>query len=481
MNTVRACKWACAVCAVFSTWTLGAGVPVSLAQVSSSAGSSGGAGPSSGAATKSDGSKAEPAPLTKLKVRVLDPDGNPVAGAHVGLAAHFGVSDDAKKPADTDADGFVYEGHRLTDSQGIAQLEAAGADLRPILDDQGIVVRQEKRHLAGVVHVDPARLKETVDIMLVPECFIGGKVISPELKKAEKPLGSTTVSLGDGDHVMATCTSDATGEYHFFVPPGEYLLDAGGSHIVRVFAAIVVPPKEHDLVFEPMVAAASKLALLEGQPAPELRGVAAWKNGPPVTLASLKGKCVLLFFWRATSPASLEAVPAIVEVYDKLKKAGLAVVGVEVDVDRDKKPIDSAQKLDETLAKVKTEAWGGRDLPFPVAIVPPNPTPLGEKFTAPQFADSPVSADYGVTQYPTVLLIDRHGVLVDELVDSDQSLALLGKTLGLQPTPAPGSPAKAAKTAPAPSADGKTPPAAQPPAAAATPASPAGPVPSSAP
>jgi peroxiredoxin len=285
-----------------------------------------------------------------------------------------------------------------------------------------------------------------------------------------------------------TCTSDGTGEYHFFVPPGEYLIDAGGSNIIRVFATIEVPRREHDpahdpasgppqLVFEPMVAAASKLALLEGQPAPELRGVAAWKNGPPVTIASLKGKCVLLFFWRATSPASLEAVPAIVELADRFKKEGLTVVGVQVDVDRDKKPIDTVEKLDEVLASVKKDAWGGHDLPFPVGIVPLHPTPLGPKFTAPAYADSPVAADYGVTQYPTVLLIDRHGVLVDELVDSDRSLALLGKTLGLQPMPV--SPSKPANVAPA--ADGKTPPAAQPPAAAAAAGSAPAPVPSGAP
>jgi hypothetical protein len=134
-------------------------------------------------------------------------------------------------------------------------------------------------------------------------------------------------------------------------------------------------------------------------------------------------------------------------------------------------------KLDEVLASVKKDAWGGHDLPFPVAIVPPQPTPLGPKFTAPAYADSPVAADYGVTQYPTVLLIDRHGVLVDELVDSDRSLALLGKTLGLQPLPV--SPSKPANVAPA--ADGKTPPAAQPPAAAAAAGSAPAPVPSGAP
>ena len=285
---------------------------------------------------------------------------------------------------------------------------------------------------------------------LAPECRVSGKVMCPELKKDEKPLGSTTVSLGDGDHVALSYASDA-GDYHFFIPPGEYLLEAGGSNIFRAFASIAVPakdPKEHDLVFEPMIATPSKLALLEGQPAPELRGAVAWKNGPPLAMSGLKGKCVVLFFWRASSPDSLAAVPALVDLYEKLKKYGLTVIGIDVDVDQHKRPVDSVQKLDEMLANVRKEAWGGRDIPFPVAIVPPALTPFGEKFHTRQFADSPASADYGVTQYPTVLLIDRQGVLVNELDDSDQSLALLEKTLGLRLSPTLRKPAKAAPPPP---------------------------------
>jgi hypothetical protein len=107
------------------------------------------------------------------------------------------------------------------------------------------------------------------------------------------------------------------------------------------------------------------------------------------------------------------------------------------------------QKLDDMLAKVRKDAWGGRDIPFPVAIVPPRPTVFGSDPRTEQFADSQPAADYGVTQYPTVLLIDRHGVLVSELDDSEQSLALLQKTLGLKVSPTPRSPSKPATPPPA--------------------------------
>src|SRR5579862_3932139 len=141
--------------------------------------------------------RSERQPLKKLSVRVLDPDRNPVAGAHVGLAAHFG--DVPKKPSDADADGFVYEWPRLTDSKGVAEIEAGGADLQALIEDQGIVAREDKRHLVAIVTPDAAKLKDELVITLAPECLVSGKVASPELKKDEKPLGSTTVSLGDGD------------------------------------------------------------------------------------------------------------------------------------------------------------------------------------------------------------------------------------------------------------------------------------------
>ncbi len=444
MKTLQTRKLAAAIWLLMSLTAAGGGnvTPIAIAQAAAPQEAA------KNAVTKpAESTKSELPPLKKLTVRVVDLDKKPVVGAHVGLAAHFATPDEPKKPADTDGDGFVYDGHRLTNSSGVAELELGGADLRAMLDATGIVVRDEKRHLAAVLHPDLAKVKDSLDVTLAPECRVSGKVMSPELKKDEKPLGPTTVSLGDGDHVMLTFTSEGTGDYHFFVPPGQYLLDAAGSKILTAFNVIEVPWKEHEMLFEPILAQPNKLALLSGQPAPELRGAAAWKNGPPVTLASLKGKCVLLFFWRATSAESLAAVPAILDLYDKLKKAGLEVVGVEVDVDQNKKPIDSVQKLDDALAKVRKDAWGGRDLPFPVAIVAPRLTVFSNFKTA-LFADSQVTADYGVTQYPTVLLIDRHGVLVNELDDSEQSLALLQKTLGLKVSATPPSPAKPATPPP---------------------------------
>lgn len=394
--------------------------------------------------------------LPKLTVRVLDPEGSPVAGAHVGIGATFGGQEPPKKPGDADADGFVYGLHRLTDSRGEAQFESEGADIRQLLEDQRIYARHEKRHLVAVAQPDPSKLKSTLDVRLAPECRVSGKVMCPELKKDKRPLGPTIVSLGDNDHVTLTYSADGSGDYHFFVPAGQYLLDARGPNIFGVAAGIAVPAKEHDMLFEPMNAPAGKLSLLEGQPAPELRGAVAWKNGPPLKISGLKGKCVLLFFWQPSAKDSLESVPGIVDAYDKLKKYGLEVIGIVADGTPDQKPIDSVKTLDEMLAKVRKDAWAGRDIPFPVALVPPKPTSFGPSFRTFEWADSDTAADYGVTEYPTVVLIDRHGDVVGAIDDSERSVKLLEKTMGVTPAPSavavPASPPAPAKAAPPKSA-----------------------------
>jgi hypothetical protein len=67
----------------------------------------------------------------------------------------------------------------------------------------------------------------------------------------------------------------------------------------------------------------------------------------------------------------------------------------------------------------------GRDIPFPVALVMAEPTKQPE---AEAIARSVTSADYGVIAYPTTILIDPEGRVVDiadELIDTEQGRAKL--------------------------------------------------------
>jgi len=73
-------------------------------------------------------------------------------------------------------------------------------------------------------------------------------------------------------------------------------------------------------------------------PAPELRGITAWINSPPISLASLRGKVVLVHFWTFDCINCIHVQPYVKAWYARYGAAGLVVVGVhtpELSFERD--------------------------------------------------------------------------------------------------------------------------------------------------
>jgi cytochrome c biogenesis protein CcdA/thiol-disulfide isomerase/thioredoxin len=61
---------------------------------------------------------------------------------------------------------------------------------------------------------------------------------------------------------------------------------------------------------------------------PALSGATAWINSPPLTLASLRGKVVLIDFWTYSCINCLRTLPYLRAWYAKYKDSGLVVIGV---------------------------------------------------------------------------------------------------------------------------------------------------------
>jgi len=72
----------------------------------------------------------------------------------------------------------------------------------------------------------------------------------------------------------------------------------------------------------------SDIPAAETQPAPGFRDIDAWLNSPPLDLASLRGKVVLVDFWTYTCINCLNHLPYVKEWHAKYKDQGLVVVGV---------------------------------------------------------------------------------------------------------------------------------------------------------
>ncbi len=94
-------------------------------------------------------------------------------------------------------------------------------------------------------------------------------------------------------------------------------------------------------------------------PAPELRGITAWINSEPISLASLRGKVVLVHFWTFGCINCRNVQPYVEAWYDKYHDAGFEIIGVhtpELSFERD---------LDNVRAAVVDQG-----VKFPVAFDP---------------------------------------------------------------------------------------------------------------
>ena len=104
---------------------------------------------------------------------------------------------------------------------------------------------------------------------------------------------------------------------------------------------------------------AASVALEDLGTAPELTGIDAWINSDPLTIASLRGKVVLIEFWTFGCVNCQHVQPYVKAWYDRYASAGLVVVGVhtpELSFERD-------------LGNVR-DAVAKADIRFPVAFDP---------------------------------------------------------------------------------------------------------------
>ncbi|HEV3303894.1 MAG TPA: redoxin domain-containing protein [Planctomycetaceae bacterium] len=358
-------------------------------------------------------------PVRKLTVRLRDADNKPVAGAHVGTHTEFWPRFFQAERAD--ASGLMFLNQCLSDKEGLAHLESKSGDLLNNWGKIGIVAHHAGRGLIAFALVDASDLKESpVELTLVPECRVSGKIVCPDLAKRGRKVGFVSVSLSIDHTQMMDCRSESDGDFHLLVPPGKYELFAWGTYAPspsRRQTLTVTPDKRE--VGLTLTVAAKKFALLRGLPAPELRDIVAWKNSPPLKLSDFAGKCVLLEFWGHWCRPCVGRMPQTFDLYDRYSKQGLVVIGVHTELSSE--GVDSVEKLDAKLVSIRKNLWHGRDIPFPVALARPN----GEHCA--------VAEDYGISEWPTMILMDRHGKIVDVMHPNAEGIALLQKALDDKP------------------------------------------------
>jgi thiol-disulfide isomerase/thioredoxin len=298
----------------------------------------------------------------------------------------------------------------LSDASGVMKIESADVFRLPY--------RFSDEPEAPLYVVDAARERAAIDVMrrsdfaqnptvrevkLQPACRVSGEVTSVGLP-ANVSIGRvTSLVYLPGNFSMRSITSVFdSGQFEFLLPPGDYMLSFHAANALGTIRHLAVAPGVKSLHLR-LDLVPARLPSLIGQPAPELRSVKGWKNTPPIKLSDLRGKVVLLDFWGTWCGPCLSAMPDLMKLYDELHASGLEIVAVHDD------SVESIAAMDEALAKVRDNFWKDRELPFRIALDGGGNAPVPGSGL---YCRGATTALYGITSFPTTVLIDRDGKIM---------------------------------------------------------------------
>jgi thiol-disulfide isomerase/thioredoxin len=119
-------------------------------------------------------------------------------------------------------------------------------------------------------------------------------------------------------------------------------------------------------------------------PAREIRKSKEWINGGPLSLKSLRGKVVVIDFWAFDCEPCIEAMPHIVDLYEKYARQGVVFIGIHTPRAEYEKNLS---KLREAIRRMRIE--------FPVVVD----------------AEQKIFRDYLCDLWPSQFVIDRTGIV----------------------------------------------------------------------
>lgn len=79
-------------------------------------------------------------------------------------------------------------------------------------------------------------------------------------------------------------------------------------------------------------------------PAPSFSGIETWLNSPPLTMASLRGKVVLIDFWTYSCINCVRTLPFVTGLDQKYRDKGLVVIGVHAPEFEFEKKVDNIEQ-----------------------------------------------------------------------------------------------------------------------------------------
>jgi thiol-disulfide isomerase/thioredoxin len=343
-------------------------------------------------------------------LRIIDVNGNPVEG--VGVHKYFSIRED----------GWQSHGRYISDDEGSVKFQKEDIYEYPHEKDGILLYAVSENKLAGFLEITPQHIGKPIQWQLKSACKVYGELESSALEKLNRQLEWTNVYLYSNKYRPLSCSSK-TGKFEFILPPGRYRLNAYGISTYSSDQEIEIEAGQRELEVN-FDLPADKLATLMGKSAPELREIKGWLNSKPLKLNDLRGKVVLLDFWGYWCGPCIAGIPKLVELHEEFSKDGLTIIAIHDD------SLNSTQELSEKLKEISVERWGGKSIPFPIAL---DGGGMREIKETDKSAKGATTAAYGIQAWPTCVLIDRSGNVVKKFHPSNpDSMNELEKTLGVK-------------------------------------------------
>jgi peroxiredoxin len=137
----------------------------------------------------------------------------------------------------------------------------------------------------------------------------------------------------------------------------------------------------YSFIFSIIISASANAQLAVGKQAPDFTLMDT--AGKTISLSDFKGKTVLLDFWASWCPNCRKAHPGMIKIYNQFKERGLVVIGVSIDVNKDK-----------WMNAIKKD-----NLPY-------------LQLNDPKGWEAPSAVNYLVEAIPATFLIDKNGIIV---------------------------------------------------------------------
>ncbi|MBW7989640.1 MAG: redoxin domain-containing protein [Planctomycetes bacterium] len=359
-----------------------------------------------------------------IVLRLVDSNGRPVAGAKVGT----NVSTSDALVLGSRLSWFLRsQENNISNELGEITLtrEKLFITSWPADRKRALYVLHEDRQIGSKCMISKDGKKEEIELTLEPVCHVHGKLGSEGLKKIGRPLIGTNVYMyWDRDSFGVLSHASEKQLFDFFVPPGRYTLHTYGSgegaSSKHLYPEIEVKANQSELDLGVIDLPPTKLASFIGKPAIEFGPIKAWKNGPPVKLADLKSKAVIIYF-DGDSPNTSRDLPRFVDLHEQLADKGLVIIALYNCADM--------EDLENKWVEIYEKFGGVTDVPFRVAIDGGEPTfyegtnkkRLGATYGA-----------YDITIDPTTMLIDPEGKVVGKL-SLHKAKEILEEMLGVKP------------------------------------------------